>query len=198
MHLRPWCLNTMGVCGHCLSVIWSDIPHNKETKLLCHSLAAEPKPKSEVWNVAKLEEVVCLQKPVHVSLVGIVNPLQTPTPRWPRHPQQTAESRGKASRNRWVDHITSQRLPTGRLCSLWMTARAYFKSLPLRADMVFLCAGFSARTYSHITKSNTWPSLTLVPRNNSVLSCRGAIRELKGEAKALVLGAMWASYTTQR
>lgn len=46
-----------------------------------------------------------------------------------------------------------------------------------------------ARTYHHITKSHTtWPSLTLVPRNNSVLFCRGGDTGAEGWSKGTGVG----------
>lgn len=89
--------------------------------------------------------------------------LQTPAPPppWPQHPQQTAESRGKASRNRWVDHITTYHRLTVHSTQSLNVCRNLFKvtsthmqcrwfhwhcSGYYRADMLFPSLGLSART----------------------------------------------------
>lgn len=146
-----------------------------------------------------------------MSPIGVVQHphLQTPPPpSWPHHAHQTADSRGKASRNRWVDHITTYHESTVRAMHSLNDCENLFKvtSTPIqcglvhrhlwtfrRADTVFLCPGLSARTYfnwiSHVTHLN------LGPRNNYVLFSRGDRNRNWGVEQRHRDWVPWASYT---
>lgn len=113
-----------------------------------------------------------------------------PPPRWPLHPCPTADSRGKAARKRWTDHIPSQ-WPTSQLCtpqSLWMTGKNLFTvtSTHIQSRLFYwhCTTSWLRESRHHLPLSRTFcqnipqlnltrdSCLTLVPQNNRVLFCK--------------------------